>query len=217
MAAPEQSTRALRDARAYIFRVLLNDKPRSIPGVDGMEDGLFILPRNPVSVQYQAGMRNFVYAVGTSEMRADQQGVDPPLIQIGVNFGERGSWDDKTQQGMDGRRSIRALENLVRGYAKAVAEAGRKRQPLHVLEFHDIYREESWVVTPLNVPYGMEDAGRPYTEDGSVRLQALTRADDAIPPADPIPARMRDRARLCPLNPACKYGGPFEKGCPYRS
>lgn len=208
---------ALRDARAYIFRVLLRGQPRNIDGVDGMEGGLFILPRHPVSVQYQAGPRTFTYATGTQEMRADQQGVDPPLITLAYDFGERGGYDPRTRQGMDGRRATRALENLIRGYLKAAANAGRNRRDIHVLEFHDLYREQGWVVTPQNVPYGGEDAGRPYAESGVIRLQALRPADDAIPAADPLPERLRDGVNACPLNPACKYGGPFEPGCPFRS
>ncbi|PIG96872.1 hypothetical protein [Deinococcus sp. UR1] len=216
MARPEHSTLALRDARAYIFRVLLNGKPRNYDDIDGMRDGMFILPRHPISVAYQAGARTFTFATGTTTMRADQQGVDPPVIQLSLNFGERGGYDAASRQGMDGRRSMRAVESLIRAYLKAAANAGRARQPIPVLEFHDIYRGESWVVTPQSVPYGMEDAGRPYTEDGSLRLQALERADTTIPPSDPIPARLKDKVNMCPLHPVCKYGGPFESGCPFR-
>lgn len=217
MARPEPSTLALREARAYIFRVLLSGQPRNFDDVDGMQGGLFILPRHPVSVQYQASPRTFVYATGIHEMRADQQGVDPPLITIGYDFGERGGYDPKSKRGLDGRRATRALEDLIRAYLKAAAERGRNRQDIHVLEFHDIYRGGSWVVAPQNVPYGAEDAARPYAESGVIRLQALRPADHAIPPVNPLPARLRDKHAACPLNPGCKYGGPFAPGCPYRS
>lgn len=215
MATPTKHTLDLRDARAYVFRVLYKGKPRNIEGVEGMKGGEFVLPRNPVSVQYQAAPRTGLHASGTLEQIADHQGVEPPTITLGLDFGERGSYDTKSGKGMDGRQIQRALEDLIRGYLKATTNQGRKRQPMHVLEFHDIYRGESWVVTPQNVPYGMEDNSRPFAESSSLRLQALRRADDAIPPADPISAALRDKFHACPLNPGCKYGGPREKGCPY--
>lgn len=219
MARPDPTTLNLREARAYIFRLLYKGKPHQMSGVDGMQNGLFVLPRNPIQVGYQANPRKFSYAVGTLEKRGDIQGVDPPIITIGLDFGERGSYDAHSKLGLDGRRAMRALENLMRGYLKNVAESGRSRMPLHVLEFHDIYRGESWVVIPENVPYGSEDAGRPYSENAMLRLEAQRRVDDGnkIDPVDSLPKRIRDKFAQCPLNPACKYGGPFEKGCPYRS
>lgn len=220
MARPDSTTLQLREARAYIFRVLYKGKPKKLSGVASMtSDGLFVLPRNPIQVNYQAGPRKFSYAVGTMEKRADVQGVDPPIITIGVDFGERGSYDAKSGKGLDGRRAMRALESLIRGYLKAVAEAGRDRMPLHVLEFHDIYRGESWVVMPENVPYGAEDAGRPVSESATLRLEALRRVEEGhkIDPAKSLPPKLREKAHHCPLHPACKYGGPSEAGCPYRN
>lgn len=215
MARPTQKTLNLREARAYAFRVLLKGKPRTISGVEGMKDGLFFLPRHPTNVQYLAQNRSTTYASGVHERRSDQQGVDPPTISLTLDFGERGGYDALTQKGLDGRAATRALENLIRGYIKAVATSGRRRAPLHELEFHDIYRREAWIVEPQNVPYGTEDSARPYSESITLRLLALRRADHAIAPANPLPQQMRNKYTFCPLHPNCKYGGASRKGCPF--
>ena len=217
MSRPESSTIQKRQSRAYLFRVTLSGKPVNIPGVDGMENGVWVLPRNPTGVQYQANARSMTFATGTQTSRADQQGVDAPVISVSGTFGERGAWEPGVQGGLDGRRSQRAFENLVRGFLKLAAQEGRTGAPMHVMEFHDTYRDESWYVTPAVVPYGSEDASRPLMESYSVRLTALARVDSAAPEGSLLSRKMLDRHGPCPLNPRCRYGGPFVKGCPYRS
>ncbi len=217
MARPESSTIQKRDTRAYLFRVTLNGKPVNIPGVDGMKDGIWVLPRNPQGVQYQAGARSMVFPTGIMTSRSDQQGVDAPVINISGSFGENGAWKPGVTGGIDGRRSQRAFENLIRGYLKLTAEEGRVGNPMHVMEFHDTYRDESWVVAPAMVPYGQEDASRPLMESYTVRLTALDRVDAKRPEGNKLNRSMLDRHGACPLNPRCRYGGPFVKGCPYRS
>lgn len=217
MSRPESSTLEKRAARTYIFRVTLAGKPADIPGVDGMKDGLWVLPRNPTGVGYQGNARTMTFATGTTTARADQQGVDPPTITIQGTFGEAGAWKPGLKGGLDGRRSQRALENLIRGFLKLTAEEGREGRGTHALEWHDTYRDEHWLVAPALVPYGQEDSSRPYMESYNVRLTGLDRVDAKVPEGSSLNRAMLDRHGACPLNPRCRYGGPFVKGCPYRS
>ena len=62
MAKPSPETLRLRASRAYIFRVLYQGKPRNIEGVAGMENGEWVMPVYPASVNYRSQARSMVYA-----------------------------------------------------------------------------------------------------------------------------------------------------------
>lgn len=220
MAKPSPETLRLRASRAYIFRVLYQGKPRNIEGVAGMENGEWVMPVYPASVNYRSQARSMVYATsggaGGGERGADEQGKDPPIITLSGTFSEQGAYRPGVG-GLDGRAAQRAFENLIGGYLKLVHDEGMLRNPMHVLEWHDLYREESWVVTPANVPYGTEDSSRPLIESYQLSLTALHRTTTpAIHSPDPISLAAVQKHGNCPLNPRCRFGGPSVPGCPWR-
>jgi len=213
MATPSSATLAQRHKRLYLLRVLLKNAPHNLPGVSEMRGGLFVFALHPQQVRYQAPTRAQAYPVGIDEVAVDQQGVSPPIIQISGTFGEQGG--HLNGKGLDGRQAQRGLENVVRGFALAVAQAGRQRRPLPQLEWHDLYRAEHWIVKPDNVPYGSEDQSSPLRETYSLTLTGLKLATNPPTIPDPLPAAMNAPHAACPLNPGCKIGGPSTPGCPY--
>lgn len=210
MASPNPTTVRARNRAAYILRLTHPSGKTPDPGLPGVRKGELRLPLSPQSINYDAAPRQQVYPTGVSTAGADVQGKSPPVITIAGTFGERGSMALR----MDGREWHRALEAFVEWYLVKVAEEGRARQPQHELEWHDTYRDEHWVVTPLNVPYGAQDASAPRRESYTLRLQGLREADRDRQEPDTLARALNNPLSACPYTPDCAFGGPRCPGCP---
>lgn len=213
MSHASNETKRLRATAAYMLRVTHPTKNPADPGLAGVKDGIMRLPRSPLHVDYADASRHATHPTGVNELLVDAQGRNPPLITITFTFGERGARQGATDASMDGRAWHRAAEGLVTWFLETVARSGRAREPLHELEWHDTYTNHHWVVHPLATPYGARDSARPVTEEGTLRLQAVRRADRVTPPRDALLSALGNPALNCPFAPACGAGGPRTSGC----
>jgi hypothetical protein len=198
------STTRKRAASAYILRILLQGKPAN-PGLPGLKGGEFRLPLAPANITYEDSARTQMNAV-TGGNQVDEHGLNPPSITIGGTFGEA------TRGGMDGIEWQRALEGVIRWYMAQNLKRGLARQPLYIMEWHDTFVNQSWVVTPRATPWGIRDASKPVTESYTLRLDGV-RSADTPKPAQPLALSL---GGLCPFFPGCQSGGPADAHCPFR-
>ncbi len=210
MSRPSDETLRLRRSSVYVLRLLAPNGRPANPGLPGVTNGEFRFEYAPQRVEYQDGLRAQVVPQGATGALADVQGISPPAITVNFTFGEAGRLPTG---GLDGRELHAAIEGVVRWYVTRVAAEGRARQALHTLEWHDPYKAQHWVVIPMNTPYGARDATGPYKESATLKLQALTRADQGAPAAPLIRFALANPVSACPYAPNCGQGGPRCAGC----
>lgn len=198
-----------------IIRVLIQGKPAQInlPGYDPAS-GEFKLPIPPQSITYEDAARMSIYAHTGITSRSESRGVDPPTIIIAGTFAQR------TRMKLDGFEWQRALEGLFQWYFTETASAGSQRRPLPTLEFHDVSREQHWIIEPLGTPWGRQDASTPTREQFNMRFRSLRRIGEppVIISADPN-ANVTAAVNLCPFyssSGGCASGQEFHEGCPFR-